>query len=249
MVQIVPDSKRHASTLGRGALVMFACLLLGACRFEELGIADSARGSNPSASGVDPAALNRTISSTAANQPPVISGAPSTAAEAAKAWSFAPSASDPEGARLTFTIANKPDWLAFDAATGALSGTPAAADVRLWANITISVSDGGMSSSLAPFSLTVSAAPVVAAARSATLRWVPPSTNEDSSPLTDLAGFRVYYGRAANSLDQIVRVTDPATTQQVVDNLVAGTWYFAVTALSASGAESALSAVASKTLN
>lgn len=35
--------------------------------------------------------------------------------------------------------------------------------------------------------------PAVALGASATLSWTPPTTNEDASPLTDLAGFRVYY--------------------------------------------------------
>jgi hypothetical protein len=165
-----------------------------------------------------------------------------------KPWTFTPTATDPENDALSFTIANKPAWMGFDTATGALSGTPASGDAHLWANITVSVSDGKLSSSLTPFSLTVAAAATPVATAQATLGWVPPNTNEDASALTDLAGFKVYYGKAANTLDQIIRVTNPAANQQVVGNLVSGTWYFAVTAFSSSGAESALSAVVSKTI-
>jgi len=41
---------------------------------------------------------------------------------------------------------------------------------------------------------------------------------------------------------------NPGLTTAVIENLTAGTWYFAVKAISASGAESDFSNVASKTV-
>ncbi len=97
-----------------------------------------------------------------ANKAPTISGAPVAAVEK-QAFSFTPVASDPEGDALTFSISNKPAWLALNTATGAITGTPTAADIGTFNNITLSVSDGKLSASIT-FSLTVQAAPVLNAA-------------------------------------------------------------------------------------
>ena len=48
-----------------------------------------------------------------------------------------------------------PGWLAVDAATGALSGTPTADDVGVLANVVLTVSDGTLSADLPAFDLTV----------------------------------------------------------------------------------------------
>ena len=75
-----------------------------------------------------------------------------------KSYTFQPSASDPDGNPLTFSISNKPSWASFSATTGRLSGTPAASNVGTFANIVISVSDGQASASLQSFSIAVNAA-------------------------------------------------------------------------------------------
>ena len=92
------------------------------------------------------------------NNPPTISGSPSTTATAGTAYAFQPTASDPDGQSLAFGIANRPAWASFDAATGRLSGTPAAANAGTFANIVISVSDGTASATLPTFSITVTSA-------------------------------------------------------------------------------------------
>lgn len=88
---------------------------------------------------------------------PTISGTPATTDVAGQAYSFTPTASGPKGYTLTFSISNKPAWASFSRTTGHLAGTPTTASVGTYGNITISVSDGVASSSLAPFSITVSA--------------------------------------------------------------------------------------------
>ncbi len=98
------------------------------------------------------------ITVNAANQAPVISGTPPSEVIAGQAYSFVPTASDPEDDALTFSILNMPSWAAFNTSTGALSGTPADADVGSFANIQISVSDGDLTAQLPAFSITVKAA-------------------------------------------------------------------------------------------
>jgi hypothetical protein len=83
---------------------------------------------------------------------------------------------------------------------------------------------------------------------SATVSWSAPTTNSDGSALTDLAGYRVYYGESATALTQSVNISSASTTSYVVQGLASGTWYFAVTAVTNTGAESARSAVVSKTV-
>ncbi len=69
---------------------------------------------------------------------------------------LSPTAADVDtGTTLTFSIANKPSWASFNTATGALTGTPANADVGATAGIAISVSDGELSATLPAFTLTV----------------------------------------------------------------------------------------------
>lgn len=83
---------------------------------------------------------------------------------------------------------------------------------------------------------------------SATVSWSAPTTNTDGSALTDLAGYHIYYGTSATSLTQSVNITSSAIASYVLQNLASGTWYFAVTAVTNAGAESARSSVVSKTV-
>jgi hypothetical protein len=180
----------------------------------------------------------------AANGAPTISGTPATQVMQGTQYSFQPSASDPNGDVLTFAIANKPAWATFTAATGRLQGTPGPADVGTTSNIVISVTDGAASTALAAFGITVQAV----ALGSATLSWTPPTQNSDGSPLTDLAGFKVYWGTAQNSLTSSATITNAGVTSYLVENLVPATWFFAVTAFDTSGNESSQSNLASKTI-
>jgi len=180
-----------------------------------------------------------------ANRAPTISGTPPLSINALTAYSFQPSASDPDGNALTFSIQNRPAWATFSTSTGRLSGTPALTDVATFSNIIISVSDGTASVSLPAFSLAV----LQGATGSATVNWTPPTTNTDGSALTDLAGYRVAYGRTVDALDESATVSNAGLSSYTVEGLSQGTWYFAVIAVNASGVESDLSNLASKTIN
>src|SRR5882757_379675 len=63
------------------------------------------------------------------NSPPLIAGSPATQLTVGTAYSFTPSASDPDGDTLTFSAQNLPSWLQIDASTGRIWGTPAMANV------------------------------------------------------------------------------------------------------------------------
>ena len=176
------------------------------------------------------------------NQPPVISGTPAASVRAGQAYGFTPTASDPEGQTIGFAIVNKPVWATFDAATGRLSGTPVSTQVGTYSNIIITVSDGRASATLAPFSITVQ--PV---SRSATVSWTPPTTYVDGSPITNLAGFRIFYGRSLIGFTQSVTIPSPAITSAMIEGLSSGTWYFAVKAYTTSNVESDFSQIRQKT--
>lgn len=81
----------------------------------------------------------------------------------------------------------------------------------------------------------------------ATLSWNAPTTNVDGSPLTDLAGYKVYYGTSSGNYTNQTDVGNVLTSQ--ITNLTAGiTYYFAVTAYDTSGNESGYSNEVSKTI-
>jgi hypothetical protein len=178
------------------------------------------------------------------NAPPTIQGQPGANVMAGQAYTFEPSASDPNGDTLTFSVANLPSWATFNASTGRLTGTPSAADVATYSGIRISVSDGQASASLNSFSITVGDVVV----GSATLSWTPPTENSDGSSLTNLAGYRVHYGRSPTQLSQTIEITNSSLSTYVVDNLSSGTWYFAVVSVNSGGTTSVLSNVAAKTI-
>jgi hypothetical protein len=183
-----------------------------------------------------------------------ISGTPANTATAGQAYNFAPNASDSDGGALKFSVKNAPSWASFNTTTGQLSGTPGAADTGSTINIVITAADGSATASLAGFSITVVAAAnnnsVSATPGNATVSWIAPTTNSNGTALTNLAGYKIYYGTNATSLsaETMVQVTDPAALSYVVHGLNSGTWYFAVSSYTTDGTESSLSSVGKKTI-
>jgi len=86
------------------------------------------------------------------------------------------------------------------------------------------------------------------ASGNATLSWQAPTTDTNGAPLTDLAGYRIYYGTSATDLSDTIQLTSVGLQTYVIQNLASGTWYFAVTAVASTGVESTLSVVVSKTI-
>jgi len=82
----------------------------------------------------------------------------------------------------------------------------------------------------------------------ATLSWQAPTTNTDGAALTDLSGYRIYYGTDAEELSDSVQLASVGLETYVIDGLGTGTWYFAIKAVTSTGVESALSEIVSKTI-
>jgi hypothetical protein len=182
---------------------------------------------------------------TSSNSKPSISGTPPTSILEGEAYDFRPSATDPDGDRLTFSVSNKPTWASFDSTTGRLYGTPGAGTSGSYGNIVISVSDGTAQASLSGYTLTVQQI----GTGSATLSWNPPTQNTDGSALTDLAGYKIYYGKSSTNLDKIVTIASAGITRYVVENLTSATWYFSMTSYNSTGVESSQSTAVSKTIS
>ncbi len=182
---------------------------------------------------------------TGSNSTPVISGTPESSVKIGEPYSFKPSALDPDGDTLTFTIKKKPVWAEFNSSTGQLSGMPLLGNEGTYRNILIKVSDGQLSASLPSFSVTVNQISV----GSATLSWIPPTQNEDGSPLTDLAGYKIFYGTEQGNYPTSIQINNPSISTYVVENLTPKTYYFVATAFNSSGVESALSNEAVQVVN
>lgn len=73
---------------------------------------------------------------------------------------------------------------------------------------------------------------------SATLSWLAPTERADGTALTDLAGYRIHYGRMSGVYDYQIDLHTPGIATYVVENLVPGDWFFAVTAYDSAGLES-----------
>jgi hypothetical protein len=182
--------------------------------------------------------------SAAANRAPTISGVPPSAVVPGQQYSFQPTATDADGDTLTYSITNKPSWATFSTTTGLLRGTPTAGDVGTTSGIAIKVSDAAASVGLAVFSVAVQGF----ATGSATLSWSPPSVNSDGTPLTNLSGYKVYWGTTQGSYSNSVYLSNPGLTSYVIGNLVPGTYYFTAKAVTAAGLESSFGGIARKTI-
>ena len=99
--------------------------------------------------------LGQSVDSYGCNNAPEILGQPAGLVDEGGAYQFTPTAYDPEGGALLYSIENKPDWASFHILTGELSGTPDYTQAGVYADITISVSDGDLSSSLETFTIEV----------------------------------------------------------------------------------------------
>jgi len=185
-----------------------------------------------------------TTTTTTATLKPTISGQPTTSLNANSPYVFLPTTSDPNGVLLTFAIQNKPSWATFNTGNGELQGVPSSANVGTYAGIVISVSDGVSTVALPAFSISVTQI----STGSVTLSWLPPTANTNGSPLTNLAGYRIFYGTSPTALTQSLQVANPGITSFVIGNLSSATWYFSLVSYNSANVEGPFSAVVSKTI-
>jgi hypothetical protein len=81
----------------------------------------------------------------------------------------------------------------------------------------------------------------------ATVKWAPPTERVDGTELDAIGGFRIYYGRDPLNLERRIDV-DSEVTEYQINDLEQGDWYFAVSASSADGLESAPSPAVKKSI-
>lgn len=180
------------------------------------------------------------------NQAPTIAGTAKSLAVVGESFSFVPAAADADGGTLSFSVEHLPRWLSFDSKTGALSGKPTSADIGVYSDVQVKVSDGIDTTSLPDFSITVLGKESLTGA--VAISWQPPTENTDGSLLSTLAGHKIVYGTDPGALTSAVQLTNPSITSYIIENLAPGNWYFAVIAVATDGVESAMSAVVSKTI-
>ena len=130
-------------------------------------------------------------------------------------------------------------WLSLAAATiiiAACNGGPATTSTAAPSGSSPVTSSAGPSASSLP------------GVGTATLSWVAPDQNTDGSALTNLAGYRIYYGTGVDALTEVIELPTVGITAYVIDNLTAGTYYFSIRAYTSAGIESALSNIVSDTV-
>jgi hypothetical protein len=249
---------RPAGRLARtGICVVSIALAASGCGRGDL-FGGAITGSSPSTSAATsptptPTPSNPTPTPTPSNPAPVgnrapsINGNPPSTARVSQLYDFTPSAFDPDNNPLRFEITGKPIWASFDPNTGRLYGTPPAGTSGTFGGVEILVTDGQAKTALPVFSILVLNAQQ-AASGSAALSWTRPSQNTDGSSLTDLAGYRVYYGQDPSAQSSSVEITDPAATGTSIAPLAVGTWYFAISSFNKAGVESARTGPVSLTI-
>lgn len=215
---------------------------LSACNGDNTNSSSSSKAQMPAAPTGTSSGQLYSISTAPKNATPQIAGNPDTEVHVGEAYSFTPSASDANGDRLTYSISSKPDWASFNTSTGRLSGTPGSGDIGSYEEIVVSVSDRHSTANLAAFAINVTQPDN----GNITLAWQAPTENTDGSPLTNLSGYKIHYGTQSGRYSTTVVVDNAGITRYVIDNLAPGTYYFAITAVSASGTESDLSGEARK---
>jgi hypothetical protein len=94
----------------------------------------------------------------------------------------------------------------------------------------------------------VNAAP--ASGQDINLSWVAPVEREDGTPISmsEIAGYRVYYGASQGNYTNEVEIADSNTMQVTLSNLTTGTYYIAVTTIDTDGRESGFSQAVSKSI-
>lgn len=153
------------------------------------------------------------FASQAGQKSPRISGSPPTSVLVDEVYDFMPTASDPDGDTIMFTISNQPRWATFNKYNGRLLGTPRAGEEGGYPDIVISVTDGSATVPLRAFTVKVrpnpdGSAPRISGSPPTTARidevydFMPSASDADGDALTFMienqpswAVFNKYNGR------------------------------------------------------
>jgi hypothetical protein len=93
-----------------------------------------------------------------------------------------------------------------------------------------------------------SGAVIVPLTGTASLAWTAPTTNDNGTTLTNLAGFKVHYGTSSGLYTGTIVISSPTATNYTATLPAGATYYFVVTAYNTSGVESLPSNEGKKTL-
>lgn len=98
---------------------------------------------------------------------------------------------------------------------------------------------------LLPLTAAAQAAPLYTIQGDTSVSWVAPTENVDGTPLTDLAGFKIYWGEQTRNYTQSMDVDDSGAVSETfsfpLDSENQLNWFIAMTALDEDGNESAYS--------
>lgn len=82
-----------------------------------------------------------------------------------------------------------------------------------------------------------------------TLKWAAPTSRADntSASLSEISGYRLYYGKTATNTPNFVTIGDGTATQYTI-SLPAGSYYFRISAIDTDGHEGLRSVASQKTI-
>jgi hypothetical protein len=230
-------------TLFSLSVLVVAGLLLSACG-NGVGVSPA---SATAAAAPPPTSSPPTSPAPPTDAPVALTGTPATSVTVGQSYLFQPKVSQGGGV-VTFTIQGQPKWATFDPDTGALTGKPTTANVGTTGAIIITGANGSGKASIGPFTIVVKAQSTTPGTGSASLSWTAPTVNTDGTPVTDLAGYHIYYGTSASQMTTTITIASAAETSYVVGGLAPGTYYFAVVAYNTAGVDSPQSNVGSKAI-
>ncbi len=160
------------------------------------------------------------------NDPPVVTTSPDLNIKAGNLYAYIFSATDVDDATLTKSVVQKPNWLAFSASTGVLTGTPQPSDVGQ-ALVILRVSDGKVDVDF-DFVIVVEAASGLNDLEAAGIRIYPVPAREyldiRFEKLTDLTSLEVINANGS----VITKVTVPANSSNYrldLNGIETGTYY------------------------
>jgi hypothetical protein len=183
--------------------------------------------------------LGLSVPAHAANLAPTISGTPASWVYVGSPYYFKPTGRDPEGAKLTYQIYNKPAWATFNTSTGVLSGTPTA--VGLWNGIRVRVSDGTNTSPAIYFAIrataranvppTISGAPATSVAPGSAYSFTPSTYDANGDPLRFTIAHKpgwLSFDQATGKLSGTPSASNIGTYTNIVISVTDGTPYVAL---------------------